>query len=117
MYHKPPVAKEQGPTHRGILRGVRLPSSRLALDRGAQASARNTLRQNAEGVPPMDRYLTRGCPRCNGHVGIILREPGQNTQLQAVNDHCVRCGSRFAWILIRGKRSLRSRPAPARLAA
>jgi len=33
----------------------------------------------------MAKYLYRSCPRCNGYVGIIVREAGGNTQLQAVN--------------------------------
>ncbi len=52
----------------------------------------------------MAKYLSRNCPRCNGYVGIVLREPGRNTQLQAVNGHCLGCGYRLAWIVIRGKR-------------
>jgi len=36
----------------------------------------------------MDRYLFRACPRCNGYGGIIIREPGRNVPLQAVNGRC-----------------------------
>jgi len=50
----------------------------------------------------MARYLAHNCPRCNGYFGIILREPGRNTPLQAINGHCLKCGSRLAWIVIRG---------------
>jgi hypothetical protein len=57
---------------------------------------------------PMAKYLSRSCPRCNGYVGIVLREPGRNTALQAVNGHCLGCGYRLAWIVIRGRRSLLS---------
>ena len=53
----------------------------------------------------MDRYLTRICPRCGGHVGIYMNQPEQNTPLQAVNGHCVRCSYRLVWIVIRGRRS------------
>ncbi len=53
----------------------------------------------------MARYLARACPRCNGYVGIILREPGRNTPLQAVNGRCLRCSYRMAWIVIRGGKS------------
>jgi len=52
----------------------------------------------------MAKYLQRSCPRCNGNVGIVLREPGRNTQLQAVNGRCLGCGYSLAWIVIRGKR-------------
>jgi hypothetical protein len=52
----------------------------------------------------MAKYLCRSCPRCNGYVGIVLGEPGRNSPLQAVNGHCLRCGYRLAWIVIRGKR-------------
>lgn len=50
------------------------------------------------------KYLSRLCPRCNGYVGIIVREPGRNTPLEAVNGHCLRCSYRMAWIVIREKR-------------
>ena len=52
----------------------------------------------------MIRYLHRSCPRCNGYVGIIVREPGRNTSLQAVDGSCLRCGFRMAWIVIRGRK-------------
>jgi hypothetical protein len=50
----------------------------------------------------MAKYLARSCPRCNGYLGIVLREPGRNVPLQAVNGHCLRCDYRMAWIVIRG---------------
>jgi C4-type Zn-finger protein len=55
----------------------------------------------------MARYLARACPRCNGYVGITMREPGRNVPLQAVNGHCSRCQYRLAWIVIGGKGSSR----------
>jgi hypothetical protein len=39
----------------------------------------------------MAKYPSRSCPRCNGYVGIVLREPGRNTPLQAVNGKCLGC--------------------------
>jgi hypothetical protein len=51
----------------------------------------------------MSKYLCRSCPRCNGYVGIVLREPGRNTRLQAVNGQCFGCGYRLAWIVIQSK--------------
>ena len=53
----------------------------------------------------MVRYLARSCPRCNGYLGIVLREPGRNVPVQAVNGHCLGCGYRMSWIVIRGKQS------------
>jgi len=53
----------------------------------------------------MVRYLYRSCPRCNGYLGIVLRGPGRNVPLQAVNSRCTRCSYRMAWIVIRGKGS------------
>ena len=38
----------------------------------------------------MARYLARACPRCNGYLGIVIREPGRNVPLQAVNGRCTR---------------------------
>jgi hypothetical protein len=52
----------------------------------------------------MATYLARLCARCNGDLGIVLSDPGRNTSLRAINGHCVQCGHRLAWILIRGKR-------------
>jgi hypothetical protein len=53
----------------------------------------------------MARYLARPCPRCNGYLGIVLRESGRNTPVRAVNGHCLRCGYRLAWIVISGKQA------------
>jgi len=39
----------------------------------------------------MARYLARSCPRCNGYVGIVIRESGPNLPLQAVNGRCSGC--------------------------
>jgi C4-type Zn-finger protein len=55
----------------------------------------------------MATYLTRPCPRCNGYLGIVLREPGRNTPVRAVNGHCLKCGYRMAWIVIKGKQAAR----------
>ena len=55
----------------------------------------------------MARYLARSCPRCNGYLGIVLRESGRTVPLQAVNGHCLACGYRMSWIVIQSK----SRPA------
>ena len=52
----------------------------------------------------MATYLARPCPRCNGYLGIVLREPGRNMPVRAVNGLCLKCGYRLAWIVIRGKR-------------
>ena len=39
----------------------------------------------------------------NGYLGIVLSELGRNTSLQAINGHCLDCGHRLVWLLIRGK--------------
>jgi hypothetical protein len=51
----------------------------------------------------MRKYLARPCPRCNGYLGVVLREPERNTGLRSVRGHCFRCHHRLAWTLIRGK--------------
>jgi hypothetical protein len=51
----------------------------------------------------MTKYLARPCPRCNGYLGIVLREPGRNVPVRAVNGHCLKCDYRLAWIVIKGK--------------
>ncbi len=64
----------------------------------------STRESPAQGSEADDEY---GCllspSACNGYLGVVLREPGRNTPLQAINGHCVQCGHRLAWILIRGK--------------
>ena len=55
----------------------------------------------------MARSLFRHCPRCGSYIGIVLREPGRNTPVQAVNGHCLKCDYRLAWIVIRGGRRFR----------
>jgi hypothetical protein len=47
----------------------------------------------------------RSCPRCNGYVGIVIRESGRKTPLQAVNGRCTRCAYRMAWVVIRGRKT------------
>jgi len=72
----------------------------VGIDRGAYSNDPGVSRQNAQGVQLMARYLARACPRCNGYVGIVVRESGRNTRLQAVNGQCFGCGSRMAWIVV-----------------
>ena len=55
----------------------------------------------------MATYLARSCPKCGGYLGIVLREPGRNTPVRAVNGHCLKCGYRLAWIVIKGKQATR----------
>ena len=47
-------------------------------------SAASDCRNTDEG-DSMAGYLARACTRCNGYVGIIIRDPGRNVPLQAVN--------------------------------
>jgi hypothetical protein len=70
-------------------------------------SGANEKRLPKEIVLTMATYLSRPCPRCNGYLGIVLREPGCNTPVRAVNGHCLKCGHRLAWIVIRGKQAAR----------
>jgi hypothetical protein len=53
----------------------------------------------------MARYLARSCPQWNGYLGIVLREPGHNVPVRAVNGHCLKCDYRLAWIVIKGKQA------------
>jgi len=43
----------------------------------------------------MARYLHRNRPRYNRYVGIVVRDWGHNTSLQAVNGH--RLGAAIVW--------------------
>jgi hypothetical protein len=54
-------------------------------------------------ISPMATYLARPCPRCDGYLGIVLRDWGRNMPVRAVNGHCLKCDYRLAWIVIRGK--------------
>ena len=38
-----------------------------------------------------------------------MRDPGRNVPLQAVNGHCLGCGYRMSWIVIRGRQSSHAR--------
>ena len=60
----------------------------------------------------MNKYFTRACPRCNGQVGIIIRQPENPAPLRAVNGRCLECSYRLAWIVIDGKRSDKRRRIP-----
>ena len=71
--------------------------------RAAFSKARNVLSNL------LARYLARSCPRCNGYVGITIREPRRNVPLQTVNGRCSRYSYRMAWIVIRGKRAERDK--------
>jgi C4-type Zn-finger protein len=62
----------------------------------------------------MAKYFARSCPRCNGYVEIVMREPDRYMVRKAVNGHCVRCAYRLAWILIRGGRKPVNRLAESR---
>jgi hypothetical protein len=53
----------------------------------------------------MATYLARSCPRCNSYLGIVLREPGRNVRVRAVNGHCLKGDYRLAWIVIKGKQA------------
>jgi hypothetical protein len=53
----------------------------------------------------MAKYLARSCPNCDGHLGIVLREPGRNVPVRAVNGQCLKCDYRLAWIVIKGKQA------------
>lgn len=57
----------------------------------------------------MAKYFARSCPRCNGYVEIIMREPERYMPLKAVNGRCVRCAYHLAWIVIRGGRNFKPR--------
>jgi hypothetical protein len=37
----------------------------------------------------MATHFSRPSPQCNGYLGIVLREPGRNTPVRAVNGHCL----------------------------
>ena len=69
-----------------------------------KAHRRSAIEESAKTFD-MEKYLARSCPRCNGYLGVVLREPGRNVPLQAVNGRCTRCSYRMAWIVIRGKGS------------
>jgi hypothetical protein len=51
----------------------------------------------------MRKYLARPCPRCNGYLGIVLREPQRNRGVRSICGHCFKCHHRLAWTLIIGK--------------
>jgi hypothetical protein len=52
----------------------------------------------------MAKYLQKGCPRCDGHLGIVLRESGRTAPVQAINGHCLTCGYRLPGYSSEGER-------------
>jgi hypothetical protein len=58
----------------------------------------------------MNRYFTRTCPRCKGHVGIIIRKRKKPAAPRPVNGRCLDCNYRLAWLVIDGKRSSKTLP-------
>lgn len=77
--------------------------SNSTVRRDSDREARAWSKEIFEVGDVMARYLLRACPRCNSYVGIVIREPGRNTSLQAVNGRCTQCSYRMAWIVIRGR--------------
>jgi hypothetical protein len=61
------------------------------------------------GGSKMVKHLTRNCPKCGGYLSIVMREPGMNVPLRAVNGRCLVCCFQMAWIVIRGKKKRRYR--------
>jgi len=52
----------------------------------------------------MVKYFARECSRRCGYVSIVLRKPGPDAPLQAVNGHCFRDSCRLASIAIEENR-------------
>jgi hypothetical protein len=48
-------------------------------------------------------YLARACPRCNGYLGVVLREPERKTGLRAILRNSFRCHHRLQWKSINRK--------------
>jgi hypothetical protein len=61
-----------------------------------RVSGANEERQRREIILAMATYLTRPCPHCNGYLGIVLREPGRNMPVRAINGQCLKCSHRLA---------------------
>ena len=62
---------------------------------------------NSNALTGITKYLARNCPRCAGYLEIVLQKSDYNTRLQGINGHCLDCGYRLAWILVRGGKSVR----------
>jgi hypothetical protein len=56
------------------------------------------------------KYLQRSCPKCNGYLGIVLPKLKADMPVQAINERCLKCGYRLAWVLVHGKASTQLSP-------
>ena len=48
----------------------------------------------------MATYLAPTCPKCDGHLGIVIPEQKAKIPVQAINGRCVKCGYRLAWVFV-----------------
>jgi C4-type Zn-finger protein len=58
----------------------------------------------------MAKYLARTCPVCKGYLGVIIQPDEAENSVQAIDAHCLNCGYRIAWKLIRRRAGRFSRP-------
>ena len=58
----------------------------------------------------MAKYPQRSCPKCNGHLGIVVPERKAELPVQPINGRCLKCGYRLAWVLVRGKNGSGTKP-------
>ena len=52
---------------------------------------------------PVAKYLQRSCPKCNGYLGIAVPERKAKLTVQAIDDRCLKCGYRLAWVWLTEK--------------
>jgi len=58
----------------------------------------------------MPRYISRECPKCRDHFGVVVNELAGSDGEQTIKGYCTGCGYRLkGWRLILG----RKRPAQA----
>jgi hypothetical protein len=51
----------------------------------------------------MAKYLARTCPMCKGYLCVVIQEDQSDSPARAIDAHCLNCGWRLDWKLIRGK--------------
>jgi len=54
----------------------------------------------------MTKYLYRTYPKCKDYLGVIVRDPPESKREVPIDTHCVVCGFRLLWRVIKGRKSL-----------
>ena len=54
----------------------------------------------------MLKYLYRTCPKCGDYLGVVVWDPPEPMREVPIDAHCVVCGFRLLWRVVKGGKSL-----------